>query len=424
MPVSKEDPTAHNPTAPSQKPVTQRIFRLASQREAVRLKKFLRREMVGGVIIMGAAVLGIALANSPLSQYFFAVRDFEFGPSSLGLRLNTGHWAADALLAIFFFIVGLELKNEFVNGDLRKPSTALVPVAAAFGGVITPALFYLVFNWGTEHAHGWAIPSATDIAFAVAILGLIAPGIPSVLRVFLLTLAVVDDLIAIVIIAVFYTEGVDFVALAISLIPIALYGVLARVFSPWFARTSWSAWLILLPLGCVAWAFFFLSGIHATIAGVLLAFTVPTRDRFDYNLAERLAFRFQPLSTGFAVPVFALFSAGVAIGGESRFPFDPIVYGIVAGLVLGKCIGITLTTWLITKFTRAELGGKVTWRQFLGVASVAGVGFTVSLLVAELSFTTEAEADTARLAVMVGSLIAVLVSSLFLFRPGSRAKAA
>ncbi|MGO1569919.1 MAG: Na+/H+ antiporter NhaA [Canibacter sp.] len=423
MPTSPVNPASHHPKSPSQLTARRRTFRLARRRETVRVTKFLRREKVGGIIIMVAALLGIALANSPAADAFFAVRGFSFGPSSMGLHLDVAHWAADGLLAIFFFIVGLELKNEFTHGALQKFSTALVPVAAAFGGVIVPALIFVAFNFGTDHVHGWAIPTATDIAFAVAILGLIAPGIPTTLRMFLLTVAVVDDFIAIVIIAIFYTDGVNFTALGISLIPIIVYGVLARVFSTWFAKTPWSAWLILLPIGVIAWSFFFLSGIHATIAGVLLAFTVPTRNAQGINLAERLAFRFQPLSTGIAVPIFAFFSAGVAIGGDSRFPFDPIVYGVIVGLVLGKPIGITLTTWLITKFTRAELGGAVTWRQLLGVASLAGVGFTVSLLVAELSFTTEAEADTARLAVMVGSVIAVGVASAFLFKPRTRVTA-
>ena len=380
--------------------------------------------MIGGIIIMVAAALGFALANSPFQDAYSVLRETTIGPESLGLRMDLAHWAADGLLAVFFFIVGLELKHAFVHGDLRDVRTAIVPVAAAFSGVLVPALIYLAFNQQSGAEHGWAIPTATDIAFAVAILGILAPGIPTAVRLFLLTLAVVDDLIAIAIIAIFYTSEVNFGMLALSLIPIAIYGLLTRMFPAWFAKTTWSAWIILLPIGAIAWSFFFLSGIHATIAGVLLAFTVPARSRNDpdLNVAERLAFRFQPLSIGFAVPVFAFFSAGVTVAADSSYPFDPIVYGIVAGLVLGKPLGIGLATWLITRFTNAEIGSGVTWSQVFGVAALAGVGFTVSLLIAELSFSDPGEVDTARLAVMTGSIIAIFVSMVFLIRPENRKK--
>ncbi|MBK0420855.1 Na+/H+ antiporter NhaA [Leucobacter sp. CSA2] len=412
----------HSPKAPSMRGRRRRILSLVNKREAARVSRLLRAEIVGGVLVMAAALLGFIAANSPLADAYTGLRDTHLGPSAIGLDLSVGHWASDGLLAIFFFMVGLELKREFVSGALRRFSTAIVPVAAAVGGVAVPAIIYALVNAGTPAAHGWAIPTATDIAFAVAILGLIAPRIPPALRMFLLTLAVVDDLIAIGIIAVFYTSGIELLPLALSILPFALYGFLVQRFPAWFARSPWAPWLILLPIGATAWALFHLSGIHATIAGVILAFLVPVSGRGGTQLAETFEHRFRPLSTGVAVPVFAFFAAGVAVGGASRFPADPIAIGIMLGLVLGKPLGISITTWLLTRFTRADLDPAVRWRELIGVGALAGVGFTVSLLVTELSLTDPADADTARLAVMAGSLIAVAVAAALLVRP-ARARA-
>lgn len=406
----------HLPGARSTRTRSVRIFALVNKRESNRVARLLRAELIGGVIIMGAALLGFLAANSPLSDWFFALRDFHIGPEALHLNLSLGAWASDGLLAIFFFMTGLELKREFVEGALSRLSTAIVPVAAAFGGVAVPALIYIAFNAGGPGAHGWAIPTATDIAFAVTVLGLIAPGVPPALRMFLLTLAVVDDLIAIAIIAIFYTGGVNLVPLALSLIPMAAYAIIARTFPQQLARTMWGPWLVLLPIGIIAWALFHASGVHATIAGVILAFLVPVRGK-GVALAEILEHRFRPLSTGIAVPIFAFFAAGVAVNGNSEFPLSPIALGIMAGLVFGKPIGIALTTWLVTKFTRAELDESVKWNHLIGVAALAGVGFTVSLLVADLSFADPTHADTASLAVMVGSLLAIVVAAAMLVRP-------
>ncbi|UBH06785.1 Na(+)/H(+) antiporter NhaA [Leucobacter sp. Psy1] len=418
-----ESSPLHEPGAPSTRSHPIRVISYVNRREVVRVSRVLRAELVGGVIIMVAAALGFIAANSPLSEVYFSIRDFSIGPESLHLHLSIGQWTADGLLAIFFFMVGLELKREFVGGALSRFSTAIVPVAAAFGGVAVPALIYTAFNAGTETSHGWAIPTATDIAFAVAVLGLLAPGIPMALRMFLLTLAVVDDLIAITIIAMFYTDGLNLGALALSVIPIAAFALIGYRFPHWLAKSGAAPWLIMLPLGVIAWALFHASGIHATIAGVVLAFLVPVRGRGETDLAEVFEHRFRPLSTGVAVPLFAFFAAGVAVGSTSGFPFDPVALGVMVGLVLGKPIGITLTTWLVTKFTSAELDPTVRWNKLIGVGALAGVGFTVSLLVTDLSFTDPHHADTARLAVMVGSLIAIVVSAFFLVRP-SEARAA
>lgn len=406
----------HTQSAPSTRGRRRRVLSLVNKREAARVSRLLRAELVGGVIIMVAAALGFIAANSPIADGYFALRDTRVGPESLHLNLSLGQWAADGLLAIFFFMVGLELKREFVSGALRRFSTAVVPVAAAFGGVAVPALIYAAVNAGGPGIHGWAIPTATDIAFAVAVLGLLAPRIPPALRMFLLTLAVVDDLIAITIIAIFYTAEINLLPLAIAIVPLALYAFIAHRFPARLARGSLAPWLIMLPLGIVVWALFHASGIHATIAGVVLAFTIPVSGRRETPLAEVFEHRFRPLSTGIAVPIFAFFAAGVAVGGDSNFPFDPIAIGVMLGLVVGKPIGIAITTWALTRFTRAELDPAVKWRELIGVGALAGVGFTVSLLVTELSFTHEGDADTARLAVMVASIVAVAVAACFLVR--------
>ncbi|MBP1327512.1 NhaA family Na+:H+ antiporter [Leucobacter exalbidus] len=411
--MNQPHPTAAAPTTRGRR---RRILTLVNKREAARVSRLLRAELVGGVIIMVAALLGFVMANSPLAEGFFALRDTRIGPESLHLNLSIGQWASDGLLAIFFFMVGLELKREFVAGALRRFSTAVVPVAAAFGGVAVPALIYAAINVGGPGASGWAIPTATDIAFAVAVLGLLAPRIPPALRMFLLTLAVVDDLIAITIIAIFYTAQINLLPLVIAIVPLTLYAFIAHRFPQQLARGTWAPWLIMLPLGVVVWALFHASGIHATIAGVVLAFTIPVSGRKATPLTEVFEHRFRPLSTGIAVPIFAFFAAGVAVGGDSNFPFDPIATGIMIGLVIGKPIGISLTTWLLTRFTRAELDPAVKWRELIGVGALAGVGFTVSLLVTELSLTHPGDADTARLAVMAASIVAVGVAACFLVR--------
>ncbi len=394
--------------------------------EAIRIGTLLRKETVGGALLVLMAVVGIVWANSPWADAYFALRDFEIGYEPWHLRLSLGAWAADGLLAIFFFLVGLELKREFVAGDLRRFSTAIVPVAAAAGGVVVPALFYVAIV-AQEPAllRGWAIPTATDIAFAVAVLALIGSYLPSPLRIFLLTLAVVDDLIAITIIAVFYTDTIRIVPLLLGLATIAMYAVLAQRYRQFFHLKPAAAWLILLPLGVVAWVFVHASGIHATIAGVLLGFTIPVLHRrrdhvpdTEPGLAEVFEHRFRPLSAGFAVPVFAFFSAGVALGGIDGLRSaltDPVTIGIVVALVAGKPIGIVTTTWLTTRIRGIHLDPALKWIDLVGVGLLAGIGFTVSLLVTELSFTaTDPHHDHAKVAILFASVIAAVIASLLL----------
>lgn len=402
------------------------IFPAVSRAESLRVGEILRKETVGGILLVALAALAVLWANSPWADGYFALRDFEFGYEPWHLRLSVGAWAADGLLAIFFFLVGLELKREFVAGDLRQFSTAIVPIVAAVGGVVVPAIFYLaVVSGSAEAARGWAIPTATDIAFAVAVLALIGSHLPSPLRIFLLTLAVVDDLIAIGIIAVFYTETIEFVPLVLALLAIVVYGAIAQRYREFFHLRPTAAWIVLLPIGVVAWALIHASGIHATIAGVLLGFTIPVLHKkasrtpdAGPGLAEIFEHRFRPLSVGFAVPVFAFFSAGVALGGGegivSAFT-DPVVVGIVVALLVGKPVGITIATWIVTRVRHINLDPALRWIDIVGVGLLAGIGFTVSLLVAELSYAVESEHhDHAKVAILAASVVAALFASVLL----------
>lgn len=410
-------------TAPSSDRTDLRAPRWRGYTEAARVSAILRKEAVGGALLVVAAVVAIVWANSPASDSYFALRDFRFGYEPWHLELSLGAWAADGLLAIFFFLVGLELKRELVVGDLRRFSTAVVPVTAAIGGVAVPALIYVAVVRGQEGlAQGWAIPTATDIAFAVAVLALVGSHLPSPLRIFLLTLAVVDDLIAIGIIAIFYTEEIAIVPLLVAAGVVAVYGFVAQRYRSLFANRPFAAWLVLLPIGFVAWAFLHASGVHATIAGVALAFAIPVkpvRDATDgpraTDLAHEFEHRFRPLSAGFAVPVFAFFAAGVAVGGADgivRAATDPVALGIVAGLVLGKPIGILLAVRTLTLVTKIRLHPALRWVDMLGVALLAGIGFTVSLLIAELSFPAgSTEGDDAKIAIMIASVLAALIAS-------------
>ncbi|WP_343317647.1 Na+/H+ antiporter NhaA [Arthrobacter sp. TMP15] len=397
-----------------------------SYTEALRIGEILRKETVGGILLVAAAVIAIIWANSPISDGYFALRDFKIGYAPWHLELSLGTWAADGLLAVFFFLVGLELKREFIAGDLRKFSKSIVPVAAAVGGVAIPAVIYAVINLSSpDTLRGWAIPTATDIAFAVAVLAIIGSHLPSALRIFLLTLAVVDDLLAISIIAVFYTDEIQVGPLLLALIPLALYTLLAQKYRRFFGAKVWTAWAILLPLGLITWALVHASGVHATVAGVLLGFAIPViRSQANGGpeagpgLSEIFEHRFRPISAGIAVPVFAFFSAGVAIGGWDGLvsaATDPVAIGVVVALVLGKPAGIMGTTWVLTKFTRASLDRSLKWIDVFGVSLLAGIGFTVSLLVAELSFGQGSPHDDhAKIGILLASVIAALLASAIL----------
>lgn len=398
----------------TQLPKRRKVLLRPSWPEARTLAGILRTETVGGALLLFAAVVAVAWANSPWSESYASVSGFVPWPAgaAIGLDLDLAHWAADGLLAIFFFVVGLELKREFVAGDLRNPQRAAIPIVAAVSGMAVPAIVFVLINLNTggDALRGWAIPTATDIAFALAVLAIIGSHLPNALRAFLLTLAVVDDLLAITVIAVFYTDEFNLLALLAAILPIAVFGLLVQLRKTW----SWA----LLPLAFTAWTLVHASGVHATIAGVLLGFTVPVlnRDGERPGLAERFEHLWRPVSAGFAVPLFALFAAGVSLGGGLLTALaDPVALGVMAGLVLGKVIGIFGATFLLAKLTRAELDKDLAWSDIVGISLLAGIGFTVSLLIGELAFDAGGDrAEHVKAAVLSGSLIAAALASVVL----------
>ena len=330
------------------------------------------------------------------------------------------------MLAIFFFVAGLELKREFVVGDLKDPAKAALPVAAAMCGVVVPAVLFVAVasavggrngaGTGGDLLSGWAIPTATDIAFALAVLAVLGTHLPSALRSFLLTLAVVDDLVAITIIAFFYADPLDVRSLLLALIPLALFGFLVQ--------RRITLWWLLVPIALATWALVHASGIHATVAGVLMAMLVPVRrdprgDDSKPGVAKRIEHLIHPLSAGFAVPVFAFFAAGVGVldGGLAETFSDPAAIGVVVALVVGKAIGVFGGTWMFARFTRAELDDDLEWSDVFGISLLAGIGFTVSMLIGELAYGPgSAREEHVKLAVLVGSVIAAGLAGVVLSR--------
>ncbi len=403
----------------SQTPVRRTLFSRGSWAEDSRIAEVLRGETVGGALLLAGTVLALVWSNSPLKDSYAALRDFTVGPAALQLHLSLGTWAADGLLAIFFFVVGLELKREFVAGDLRDPRRAALPIFAAVGGMAVPALLFAAVNLTTGDGalRGWAIPTATDIAFALAVLAVISTHLPTALRTFLLTLAVVDDLFAVTIIAIFYTSDLDLLPLLGALVPLGLFTVLVQ------RRVR--SWWLLLPLAAATWALVHASGIHATVAGVLLGFAVPVirshaagGPEAGRGMAEHFEHLLRPLSSGFAVPVFAFFAAGVTVGGLTGLTealTDRVAMGIVVGLVAGKFIGVLGAAYLVARFTRASLDENLSWVDISGLALLAGIGFTVSLLIGELAYTAESlREEHVKIGVVTGSVVAAILAAAVL----------
>lgn len=391
------------------------LFRQGSWAEDSRIAAVLRKETLGGLFLLAATVVALVWSNSSFSDSYESLRETKVGFASLHLDLSLATWASDGLLAIFFFVAGLELKREFVAGDLRDPRRAALPVVAAVGGVVVPALVFVAeaVVSGSGAARGWAIPTATDIAFALAVLAVIGSFLPSGLRTFLLTLAVVDDLIAITIIAFVYTAALKPVPLLLALLPLAAFTLLVQ--------RHIRRWWLLLPLAVATWALVHESGVHPTVAGVLLGFAVPVARGIPGDgpgLAEHFERWWRPISAGFAVPVFAFFSAGVAVGGLAglgRALQDPVAVGIVLGLVLGKPVGILAATWSVARFTRASLSEDLAWIDVVGLAVLAGIGFTVSLLIGELAFGPGSVLDEhVKIGVLTGSITAAVLASVLL----------
>ncbi|MEU6732695.1 Na+/H+ antiporter NhaA [Streptomyces physcomitrii] len=381
--------------------------------ERTAITQALRTETVGGMVLLVAALVALVWANTPWADVYERIRDFHFGVPALGLDLSVGHWAADGLLTLFFLVAGIELKRELVVGELRTPATAALPVIAAVSGMVVPAAVYaLTASAGGGSTDGWAVPMATDIAFALAVLAVLSTHLPAALRAFLLTLAVVDDLGGILVIAVFFTSDLNFAALGGALAGLVVFHLLQR-----FRVRGW--WWY-APLGLTIWALMYNGGVHATVAGVAMGLILrTTRDKDeDRSPGERTSHLLHPVSAGIAVPVFALFAAGVSVtaGSLGEVFTTPEPLGVVLGLVLGKMTGIFAGTCLAARFTRARLNPDLAWADVFALSTLAGIGFTVALLIGELAFPSSAAAEPVKAAVLLGSLTAAAVAALLLRR--------
>ncbi|MDQ1130307.1 Na+/H+ antiporter NhaA [Microbacterium sp. SORGH_AS_0888] len=386
----------------------------------IRIRRWVTAETTSGMLLIGAAAIALIWANSPWREAYAALSELTIGPAALHLDLSLSTWAADGLLAVFFFVVGVELKQEIVAGSLRNPRQAAVPVLAAAGGMLAPALLFtlVVVCFGDPAAlHGWAIPTATDIAFALAVLAVFGRGLPRALRTFLLTLAVVDDLLAIIVIAVFYTGEIRILPLAAALACVAVFAVILRGRrAPWWA---------LIPVAIAAWTFMHASGVHSTIAGVLLGFAVPARvvHGEPRPRTEHLEHAVRPFSSGLALPVFAFFAAGVTLvgAGDGGVILQPVVLAIVVGLVIGKLVGVLGTTALVTRLAPLSLPAGLRLRDLLPVGLLTGIGFTVSLLIAELSFPDGGHTTGAKAAVLIGTVVSATLAAVLLRWDAGRA---
>lgn len=374
------------------------------------LLRVLRDETAGGALLLIAGVVAFVIANSELGDWYQDFRNTKIGFEAIGLNLTVAHWAADAFLAIFFFVAGLELKHEFTHGSLAQRRQAVVPIVAAIAGMVVPALVYIAIARGESGAlDGWAIPVATDIAFALAVLAVAGRGLPLELRAFLLALAVVDDLGAITIIAVFYSDKTDVAFVALTLVLLALFAFMQR--------RNLTRWYFMVPFALVIWWSTYQSGVHATVAGVAIALLTKLEGKDGSDSPASIAeAKVRPISVGIAVPLFAFTAAGVdlrALGAEAIV--EPISMAVIGGLVLGKPFGVLVATFLLTKFTSAKLNESLRWGDLISVGLLAGIGFTVSLLIAELSFDDGSTALAAgKIGILVGSLISALLAIVFL----------
>ena len=412
--------------------------------------RFFRIEAAGGIVMLAAALVAIVWANSPWAAHYIDLLDIH-------LSINAGSvveidqpleaWINDALMVIFFFVVGLEIKRELVVGELREPAAALFPAVAALGGMVVPAAVYAAFNAGGEGSAGWGIPMATDIAFAVGVLSLLGSRVSGSLKIFLLTLAIVDDIGAILVIAVFYTDDLSLGWLMAALATVVVL-VVMRISRIWYLPSY-------IIVGTFLWFALFQSGVHATIAGVILGIATPARPllgqgsldhgiagsisgawasapevrrasfdvREQVSVADRLADLLHPWTSFLIVPVFALANAGVQLSGDAFVEGlrSPVALGIAAGLVLGKLVGVSSFAWFAVRSGVCSLPRGTTWAQMVGIAGVAGIGFTVSLFITNLAFTDNDIIDQSKLGIIVASLVAAIVGSaiLGLSRPRS-----
>lgn len=377
------------------------------------LRSFLRDESIGGKLIVGFAVLAIVIVNSPLREAYesFWHISFSIGLGDLSLSQDLRHWVNSGLMATFFLVVGLEIKRELVVGELKDIKKAILPVAAAFGGMIVPAIIYLGFNWNSDAIRGWGIPIATDIAFAVAVLSFLSKRVPLSLKLFLLSLAIVDDIGAIFVIALFYAEIINYGYLAASFALIIVMFLLRQ----WLSRRL----ALFILAGAVLWVTAHLSGIHASIVGAVVGLLAPlTAAPNGKSVSKQLEEFFLPISTFIALPIFALANAGVVLSLTAfHHPDTPaIMSGVIGGLILGKLIGISGVAWLMVRLGVARLPHGVGWLHIIGVSLIAGIGFTVSIFITELAFADDAQSAIAKISIFIASGMAAILGVLFLLK--------
>ena len=396
----------------SQAPPTRQPARARVTDQAEAFAEFLRQETVGGKLLLAATALALLWANVAGDSYHSVWEtQTSLGPGWLHLDLTLGDWAADGLLAIFFFIAGMEVKREMTVGELADRRAAALPVFAAVGGMIMPALVVLAVSRGAATEGGaWAIPVATDIAFALGVLALVGAALPSGVRVILLSVAVIDDLLAITLIAVLFTNDLSLLWLAAGVAIGGLYWLAFRV----RADRAWLLWILALA----TWVCIHASGVHATVAGILLGLLTPVRPRAgeEHSASEHLEHRLHPISAGFAVPVFALAATGFTLAAAGDAISDRIAVGVFAGLLLGKVVGIYGGARLAVRLGLGTLPDRVTWADVLPVAVLGAIGYTVSLLIARLAFTDDAAVERSAAAVLAASVVASLTAVVLLLR--------
>ncbi len=367
---------------------------------------FFKLESSSGLVLLFAAIIALFISNSIYSEFYFQLLNTHFAISvkNFNLDLSVIHWINDALMAVFFFVVTLEIKREFVQGELSNPKQALLPIIGAVGGMLIPAIFYIIININTpDTIKGWAIPSATDIAFSIGVLSLLGSRIPVSLKVFLMALAIIDDLGAIIIIAFFYTSELNYLNLGLLLITFLLL-----IFLNKFKIKKFTPYLI---IGIFLWFFTHGSGIHATISGVLLALSIPHRSGTkDFSLLLKLEHLLSPYVAFGIMPLFALANAGVSLKGLSlESLLNPIPLGILCGLFFGKQIGVFLFSYISVKLKYAQMPNNVTWGKLYGVALLTGIGFTMSLFVGNLAFPENINnMNGVKIGVLSGSLLSTL----------------
>lgn len=396
------------------------VTRLHPKRVVDTFPMFLRDEAISGKLILIATVLALIATNSPLQHAYedFWHNQLSIGLGSWDLSLDLRHWINEGLMAIFFLVVGLEIKRELVHGELQDTKKAILPIAAAVGGMLVPAAVYVAINNQPGLIQGWGIPIATDIAFAVAILTLLSRHVPTSLKLFLLTLAIADDIGAIFVIALFYAEIINYWFLSLSAVILVLFCLYRNRLA---GRLGW-----FMFIGIVLWLTTHLSGIHASIVGAAVGLIAPVALRpAGMSISKRLEEFFLPVSTFAVLPLFAFANAGVILSAQAfnNTSSASVMTGIILGLTVGKMVGIAAASWLMVRFGKASLPAGTNWRHIIGVGFIAGIGFTVSIFITELAFRDNLQLiESAKIGIFIASILSAVFGSLILWSAGRQAK--